>query len=75
MGAPFRVCYRARDFGDFMQKLTWCIRNLTFALTNGGTGGLFWGFTVAIFACVFIYLSMAEMASMSAPPFLISLSR
>ncbi|KAL8971410.1 MAG: hypothetical protein Q9197_003289 [Variospora fuerteventurae] len=39
--------------------------NLTFALTNGGTGGLFWGFTVAIFACVFIYLSMAEMASMT----------
>ncbi|KAI4129166.1 MAG: hypothetical protein LQ341_006596, partial [Variospora aurantia] len=41
--------------------------NLTFALTNGGTGGLFWGFTVAIFACVFIYLSMAEMASMVLP--------
>lgn len=40
--------------------------NLLFALTDGGTGGLFWGFTVTIFACVFIYLSMAEMASMSA---------
>ncbi|KAI4114679.1 MAG: hypothetical protein LQ345_004578 [Seirophora villosa] len=39
--------------------------NLTFALTNGGTGGLFWGFTVACIACVFIYLSMAEMASMT----------
>ncbi|KAL8875393.1 MAG: hypothetical protein Q9205_003305 [Flavoplaca limonia] len=39
--------------------------NLLFALTDGGTGGLFWGFTVTIFACVFIYLSMAEMASMS----------
>ncbi|KAL8850881.1 MAG: hypothetical protein Q9221_004194 [Calogaya cf. arnoldii] len=39
--------------------------NLLFALTNGGTGGLFWGFTVACFACIFIYLSMAEMASIS----------
>ncbi|KAL8671415.1 MAG: hypothetical protein Q9168_004088 [Polycauliona sp. 1 TL-2023] len=39
--------------------------NLLFALTDGGTGGLFWGFSVTIFACVFIYLSLAEMASMS----------
>ncbi|KAL8997684.1 MAG: hypothetical protein Q9169_003091 [Polycauliona sp. 2 TL-2023] len=39
--------------------------NLSFAITDGGTGGLFWGFSVTIFACVFIYLSMAEMASMS----------
>ncbi|KAL8718575.1 MAG: hypothetical protein Q9225_004305 [Loekoesia sp. 1 TL-2023] len=39
--------------------------NLLFALTDGGTGGLFWGFTVAIVACIFIYLSMAEMASMT----------
>ncbi|KAL9581613.1 MAG: hypothetical protein Q9212_003798 [Teloschistes hypoglaucus] len=39
--------------------------NLLFALTDGGTGGLFWGFTVTVIACVFIYLSMAEMASMT----------
>ncbi|KAL8898221.1 MAG: hypothetical protein Q9207_006820 [Kuettlingeria erythrocarpa] len=39
--------------------------NLLFALSDGGTGGLFWGFTVACIACVFIYLSMAEMASMT----------
>ncbi|KAI4090303.1 MAG: hypothetical protein LQ344_004851 [Seirophora lacunosa] len=38
--------------------------NLLFALTDGGTGGLFWGFTVTIIASVFIYLSIAEMASM-----------
>ncbi|KAI4199763.1 MAG: hypothetical protein LQ350_004390 [Teloschistes chrysophthalmus] len=37
--------------------------NLLFALTDGGTGGLFWGFTVTVIASVFIYLSMAEMAS------------
>ncbi|KAL8691202.1 MAG: hypothetical protein Q9224_004231 [Gallowayella concinna] len=39
--------------------------NLLFALTDGGTGGLFWGFTVTVFASIFIYLSVAEMASMS----------
>ncbi|KAL8818351.1 MAG: hypothetical protein Q9223_003002 [Gallowayella weberi] len=39
--------------------------NLLFALTDGGTGGLFWGFTVTVVASVFIYLSVAEMASMS----------
>ena len=49
---------------DSDNTLTKCERNLLFAVTDGGTGGLFWGFTVAIIACVFIYLSMAEMASM-----------
>ncbi|KAL9596792.1 MAG: hypothetical protein Q9219_005551 [cf. Caloplaca sp. 3 TL-2023] len=39
--------------------------NLLFALTDGGTGGLFWGFTIAVIACIFIYLSLAEMASMT----------
>ncbi|KAL8789180.1 MAG: hypothetical protein Q9213_001287 [Squamulea squamosa] len=39
--------------------------NLLFALTDGGTGGLFWGFTVTVIASIFIYLSVAEMASMS----------
>ncbi|KAL8683006.1 MAG: hypothetical protein Q9186_001001 [Xanthomendoza sp. 1 TL-2023] len=46
---------------------TWELQfaNMLFALTDGGTGGIFWGFTVTIFACVFIYLSVAEMASMT----------
>lgn len=35
-----------------------------FALLDGGTGGLFWGYTVVIMASIFIYLSIAEMASM-----------
>ncbi|KAI4237844.1 MAG: hypothetical protein LQ349_001539 [Xanthoria aureola] len=39
--------------------------NLLFALTDGGTGGLFWGFTVTVVASIFIFLSVAEMASMS----------
>ncbi|KAL8728263.1 MAG: hypothetical protein Q9166_005503 [cf. Caloplaca sp. 2 TL-2023] len=39
--------------------------NLLFALTDGGTGGLFWGFTVTVIASIFIYLSFAEMASIS----------
>ncbi|CAO1603595.1 hypothetical protein XANCAGTX0491_007177 [Xanthoria calcicola] len=38
--------------------------NLLFALTDGGTGGLFWGFTVTVVASIFIFLSVAEMASM-----------
>lgn len=38
--------------------------NLLFNLTDGGTGGIFWGYTVVIIAVVPIYLSIAEMASM-----------
>lgn len=46
---------------------TWelLLANLLFAVTDGGTGGLFWGFTIATVACAFIYLSIAEMASMT----------
>lgn len=34
-----------------------------FALYNGGTGGLFWGFIFSIFAMTFVYLSIAELSS------------
>ena len=46
---------------------TWEIvfANLIFSLTDGGTAGLFWGYTVTVIASVFIYLSISEMASMS----------
>jgi len=39
--------------------------NLLFTLTDGGTAGIFWGYTVTVIASVFIYLSIGEMASMS----------
>ena len=39
--------------------------NLLFNLTDGGTAGIFWGYTLIVFASIFIYLSIAEMASMS----------
>ena len=38
--------------------------NLLFSLTDGGTAGLFWGYTVVVIASIFIYLSIGEMASM-----------
>ena len=34
-----------------------------FALYNGGTGGLFWGFVFSIFGMTFIYLTIAELSS------------
>ena len=39
-------------------------RNMLFNLTDGGTGGIFWGYTVVIIASIPIYLSIGEMASM-----------
>ena len=39
--------------------------NLLFNLTDGGTAGIFWGYTLVIIACIFIYLSIMEMSSMS----------
>lgn len=36
----------------------------TFGLINGGTAGLIWMYLICWVAFVFIYLSMAEMASM-----------
>ena len=46
---------------------TWEIvfANLIFSLTDGGTAGLFWGYTVTVIASIFIYLSISEMGSMS----------
>ena len=38
--------------------------NLLFSLTDGGTAGIFWGYTVVVIASIFIYLSVGEMASM-----------
>ena len=38
--------------------------NLLFSLTDGGTAGIFWGYTVTVIASIFIYLSIGEMASM-----------
>lgn len=38
--------------------------NLLFDLTDGGTAGIFWGFTITVIASIFIYLSIGEMASM-----------
>ncbi|TKX25740.1 amino acid permease-1 [Elsinoe australis] len=38
---------------------------LGFALTNGGTGLLFWGFIACAIGQALVYLSIAEMASMS----------
>ena len=37
---------------------------MLFNLTDGGTGGIFWGYTVVIIASIPIYLSIGEMASM-----------
>ena len=38
--------------------------NVLFSLTDGGTAGIFWGYTVTVVASIFIYLSIGEMASM-----------
>ena len=38
--------------------------NLLFSLTDGGTAGIFWGYTIVVIASIFIYLSVGEMASM-----------
>ena len=35
-----------------------------FVATDGGRGGLFWGFTVCMFGFAAVYASIAEMASM-----------
>ena len=34
-----------------------------FALYNGGTGGLFWGFIYSMFGMLFVYLTIAELSS------------
>ncbi|KAF2178955.1 putative GABA permease [Zopfia rhizophila CBS 207.26] len=46
---------------------TWEINVTTFgfALTNGGTAGLIWGFVIGTFGYALVYMSLAELASMS----------
>jgi len=45
---------------------TWevILANLMSVLTNGGTAGLFWGFLIVVVGFMFVYASLAEMASM-----------
>ena len=45
---------------------TWevVLATLLSVLTNGGTAGLFWGFVVVVIGFMFVYASLAEMASM-----------
>lgn len=46
---------------------TWevIITTLTTSLNDGGTAGLLWGFIVVVIGFSFVYLSIAEMASMA----------
>ena len=62
MGTYIRV--GLSDSTSYVSGLTDICSNLLFALTNGGTGGLFWEYTITVTASVFIYLSISEMASM-----------
>ncbi|KAF7513739.1 hypothetical protein GJ744_007790 [Endocarpon pusillum] len=39
--------------------------SVTSSLTNGGTAGLFWGYTLVVVAYFLVYASLAEMASMA----------
>jgi hypothetical protein len=45
---------------------TWevLLTTLTTIMTNGGTAGVIWGFLVVFVGFSFVYLSIAEMASM-----------
>jgi amino acid permease (GABA permease) len=46
---------------------TWevLLTTLVTSLTDGGTAGLVWGFVVVVFGLTFVYLSIAELASMA----------
>lgn len=46
---------------------TWevLVTTLTTSLTDGGTAGLLWGFIIVCIGFSFVYLSLAEMASMA----------
>lgn len=46
-------------FADTKQRL------LTFVLTDGGTAGLVWGYIAIVIGFMFVYSSLAEMASMA----------
>ena len=39
------------------------LATFSFALYNGGTGGLFWCFIFSMFAMTFVYLTLAELSS------------
>ncbi|KAK4561148.1 hypothetical protein LTR86_005103 [Recurvomyces mirabilis] len=53
-------------FGSTLM-VTWeaILANMLAILTNGGTAGLFWGFIIVVTGYIFVYLSLAEMASMA----------
>ncbi|KAM3421995.1 hypothetical protein BST61_g2372 [Cercospora zeina] len=46
---------------------TWevLLTTISSVLTNGGTAGVIWGYVVVVFGFSFVYLSIAEMTSMS----------
>jgi len=52
-------------FGSTLM-VTWeaILANMFAILTNGGTAGMFWGFIIVVTGYIFVYLSLAEMASM-----------
>lgn len=37
---------------------------MVFYLTDSGVSGLFWDYTITVIGLLFVYLSVAEMASM-----------
>ena len=65
LGASLRVCILPcwAAIGIFT-KIVVMGSNLLFSLTDGGTAGIFWGYTITVIASIFIYLSIGEMASM-----------
>ena len=65
LGASLRVCQSPSEtpYSQFAEMAT-TGSNLLFSLTDGGTAGLFWGYTITVIASIFIYLSIGEMASM-----------
>lgn len=52
------------DFRQYQINTDPCSGSLTSSLTNGGTAGLFWGYTIVVIAFFLIYASLAEMAAM-----------
>ncbi|OQN95295.1 hypothetical protein B0A48_18526 [Cryoendolithus antarcticus] len=48
-----------------VQELRVLVTTLTTSLTDGGTAGLLWGFIIVVIGFSFVYLSIAEMASMA----------
>lgn len=68
LGASLRVCFLPCCGGKpEFTKVVVMGSNVLFSLTDGGTAGLFWGYTVTVIASIFTYLSIGEMASMYEP--------